>query len=100
MSNESTSYIVCVPFGGMIQSAMTNRQCIRALASWLSIGAGFYVYETAGLISASIPFFFAALLRGDRDKQFAQERILAYQRIYTAIKTFAVSFEIEHTPIS
>lgn len=54
---------------------MTNGQCIRALASWLLIGAGFYVYETAGLVSAFIPFFFAALLRGDRDKQFVQKRI-------------------------
>lgn len=54
---------------------MTNGQCIRALASWLLIGAGFYIYEIAGLVYAFIPFFFVALLRGDRDKQFGRERI-------------------------
>jgi hypothetical protein len=54
---------------------MASGQCIRALASWLLIGAGFYIYEIAGLVSAAIPFFFAALLRGDRDKQFVQKRL-------------------------
>lgn len=52
-----------------------RRPCIRALVSWLLIAAGFYVYETAGLLLAFIPLIFVALLRGDRDKQFGRERI-------------------------
>lgn len=36
------------------------------------LGAGLYIYETAGLGYAFIPFLIGALLRGDRDKQVAQ----------------------------
>jgi hypothetical protein len=42
------------------------------------ISAGFYIYESAGLGYAFIPFLVAALLRGDRDKEvvstFMQKR--------------------------
>ncbi len=54
---------------------MASGHCIRSLVSWLFIGAGFYVYETAGLGYAFIPFLFVALLRGDRDKEFVRKRI-------------------------
>ena len=50
---------------------LMTRLCPKLLISWVFFGIGVYVYETAGLGYAFIPFAVTAALRIEQDRLFA-----------------------------